>query len=179
MKPFQLDRADVAAWVHLPREASGRRKLAVIVPLVIVGGALGLLDREAQPILDRVFGTWSFGREAIVMTSAALAWFLITTIVLTRTSRKRIAGWRLPATETRIDHDAEGITVHENGQSFRRRWDAFKAATAGKAHVFLAASDDDVVIVPFRAFEDEKDMAAFALLAEERIAEAGFRTSST
>lgn len=179
MKPFRLDRSDVAAWVHLPREATGRRKFAIIVPLVIIGGALGFLDQESRPVLDRIFGGLSWGREAIVVSVAALLWFLVTTVVLTRIARKRIAEWRLPATETLVENDAAGVTVHENGQAARRRWETFRAATLGKEHVFLSAGEDDVLIIPVRAFEDRAGMAAFARLAEERIAEVEFETSST
>jgi len=179
VKPFRLERSDVAAWVHLPREAGGRRKLAMIVPMVIIGAALGFLDHDTRSLPERVFGNWSFGREAIVVSLAALAWFVVTTIMLTRIARRRIAAWRLPETETKVLYDADGVTVDEDGRSRHRRWGTLRKATAGKAHIFLSASEDDVIIVPQRAFETEAEMAAFAAFAEERIAEAEFETSST
>lgn len=179
MKPFRLERSDVAAWVHLPREASGRRKLALIVPMVIIGATLGFLDQDTRSLPERVFGDWSFGREAIVVSLAALAWFVVTTIMLTRIARKRIAAWHLPEAETLIRYDAGGVTVEEDGRSRHRRWDTFGKATAAKEHVFLSASEDDVIIIPQRAFETAAEMAEFTEFAAERIAKAEFETSST
>lgn len=147
--------------------------------MVIVGAALGFLDQDTRSLPERVFGDWSFGREAIVVSLAALVWFVVTTIILTRIARKRIATWRLPETETQILYDADGLTVDEDGRSRHRRWDTFGKATVGKEHIFLSASEDDVIIIPQRAFETAAEMAEFAEFAAERIAKAEFETSST
>ena len=159
---YRLTRTDVAAFEALPREFSGRAKLALFLPLFVVGGLGGWFAATIGVDLDTL--NW-FQEIGIVLVAVAI-WFLCVTIVLTLARKYRVARFDIPDADIRLTADNEGLMLDEGKDMMRYRWPEIPWVNGGAAHVFMQTDARKVIIVPLRAFADAEAMHHFAAFAD-------------
>jgi len=159
---YRLTREDIAAFESLPKELSGRAKLAMLAPLLAVGAAGGWIASELGFDID----SWNLWQEIGVVLAACAIWFVAVSAVLTIGRYRRIARFALPDGEVRLTADRGGLEYDEGNGMTRYPWSDIPWVHLGAAHVFLQTAARKALIVPQRAFDDADAMGRFAAFAD-------------
>ena len=160
---YRLTREDVAAFESLPREFSGRAKLAMIVPLFGFGAASGFLASELGFDID----SWNAWQNIGAVLAACAIWFAAVSAVLTIGRYRRIARFALPQSEVRLTANHSGLDYDEGNGMTHYPWSDIPWVQLGAAHVFLQTAARKALIAPLRAFDDADAMARFAAFADD------------
>ena len=163
---YRLTRADIAAFLGLRTELRGAAKLALLVPLIGLGSALGFLEETAAGQALGLGNEWI--RLAVLFVAvAALYGFVAIFMTLVRARSVRLAA--VPPGEIRLVANRAGVRVTHAGRTVSSGWDEILAVTLGTAHVFLATAPKEAIIVPLTAFPDHEHMLRFATFADEQV----------
>lgn len=160
---FQLDRDDIAAFENLPAEDAGWRRWVVLAFAALAGGIWVFAEEfffGDDPSTLQHFGG--------LLAAVAIVW-AFATVVLRLDKRRVIARRPLPQGETRVDIEADRLTVTEDGRARTYVFDQIQWPIATETHVFAQIGRIDRVILPLRAFADADDMRSFALWLEQRM----------
>lgn len=156
---FQLTPADVIAYEVRTQVLDWRIKLMLLLLVSIAGLVLSALPASVPAWL-----WWSLAVLAVIGALAAAV--VYPNIQL----RRRAASYPLPAGETVVTVEPDGVTESVEGRSRRVSWRAIKSIAEGPGHLFLTTQDGPI-IMPYGAFDDEADFLA----TSEAIREAVFR----
>lgn len=160
---YRLTRADIAARLALRAEWSGVAKLALLVPFIALGSALGYLEDTA---FGQALGLGEYWVSFAVLVVAAAALYGFVAIFMSLFRQRAIRLAAVPPGEIHLTASRAGVRQTHAGRTVAHRWDEILAVTLGTAHVFLATGPDAAIIVPERAFADREHMLRFAVFAD-------------
>jgi hypothetical protein len=150
---YTLTTADALAYEALPREMVGWRKWVLLVWLAAAGGSVAFLPEEW---IGPEWG-WRFWLAALVLVGVAYG---LASLVMTRATSRR-ARRRIPApTVATLEQWGDHLAARIGERELFVAYETIAAVTIGKAHVFVAAPPE-VLIVPLTAFADRDEMLAF------------------
>jgi len=150
---YSLTSADALAYEAQPRELVGWRKWLLLLWLAAAGGSVAFLPAEW---IGPEWG-WRFWLIALALVGVAYA---IATIVMTLATRRR-ARRRVPLpTVATLEQWGDHLAMRLGERQLFVAYETIAAVTIGKAHVFITAPPD-ALIVPLTAFADRDEMVAF------------------
>jgi hypothetical protein len=155
---YRLTRNDVAAYEDLPGTFSARAKLALFLPLFVIG-AVGEWLLSAFGVDT---ASWSTLQRYAVIGAAIAVWFALATLGLSLGRRRRIRRFPLPPDEVRLTVGRDGVAYDEGSGMERYEWQAISWVRQGRTHVFMRTARQRVIIVPLRAFTDAEALGHFA-----------------
>jgi hypothetical protein len=151
---YQLGFADALAYESRPRELRGWRKLVFFVWIALAGAGVALLP-EGWTSGE---GDWRFWFYGLGFASILYG---IAVVVMTFHDRLR-AQRRLPRpVDVVLEQWGDHLAVTENGGMRFIAFETISTAYASVSHAIIVV-ENDVVIVPRRAFAEPGDMEAFA-----------------
>ncbi|MCB1484185.1 MAG: YcxB family protein [Hyphomicrobiaceae bacterium] len=160
---YTLVREDIAAYELMPHELQGAEKLWLFGPILLCGAAVGLFEDQLAPYLPWD-PTTKLGQVASVVSAIAIG-YALSLILLTARARHRIRTTPLSTSPISLEAYADRIVVKQGAGVQTFPWHDL-TVVSGKAHVILAYTPRDAVIIPLRAFTGPDEMRAFADFAE-------------
>ena len=148
---FRLVRSDWAAFVKSRKSAYLGNNWAVKAAAIFVGMIWALFEAgkfsaTQQVIVFLVLGSAIVG--ANFMAARFVRW-------------RKITRWREPSTPSQVCVFRDRVSIKENNSERAYPRTDITDVELGAAHVFMTAPQDDIVILPLRAFESEADMRKF------------------
>ncbi|MDI6025576.1 hypothetical protein QBK99_05080 [Corticibacterium sp. UT-5YL-CI-8] len=152
---FRLTRADFLAYEMLPRELSGKMKLALMVIVGCGGIMIGLLPDTIST------GAW-YASAAVILMIAGAAAVAFTNWV----PRRRASKHAVPQGEVVLEEWGDHLSQIADGRHRNIAMETIAQVLVFGERVFIRVGMEPV-IVPLSAFEDENDMKAFAAAVDE------------